>query len=248
MDALSKLCEEEQLDVSQEISPNDGMYQGGNKDHYFSVGRSALKNVRLAIAAAGNNLRDIKNILDLPSGHGRVLRFLKAFFREAKITACDIDRDAVDFCVRAFDVNGLYSRKQPADIEIVDRFDLIWCGSLLTHLNFDRWPEFFYFFRSILNSKGILVFTSHGRYCAERIRTGNFTYGLADTSLKKLLRGFDRNGFCYVSYSDTEDYGISLSVPSHILTFLEKLYDFQLLLYLEKGWDDHHDVIACMKI
>ena len=81
MDTLSKLFEEERLDVIQEISPNDGMYQGGNKDHYFSVGRSALRNIKLAMAAAGKNPTDMKNILDLPSGHGRVLRFLKAFFR-----------------------------------------------------------------------------------------------------------------------------------------------------------------------
>jgi SAM-dependent methyltransferase len=248
MNTLEKLFEQQVPNVIQEISPHDNMYQGENREHYYGVGQSALKCIKLAILAAGKNFADIGNILDLPSGYGRVLRFLKAFFREAQITACDIEQDAVDFCAKVFDAKPVYSKKRPADIENMNRFDLVWCGSLFTHLNFYRWAEFLNFFSSVLNNNGILVFTVHGRYCAERIRTGNFTYGLDDVSLKMLLKGFDRNGSCYVNYSNTEDYGISLSVPSHVLTLLEKLSDFQLLLYLEKGWDNHHDVVACMKI
>jgi SAM-dependent methyltransferase len=246
---MNKLQEffEQDMSVIQEISPNDEMYQGGNKQHYFSVGQSALKCIELALLASDNNLINIKNILDLPSGYGRVLRYLKAFFQDAQITACDIERDAVDFCRRVFNARPIYSEKRPSNIKITDKFDLIWCGSLLTHLNFDRWSEFLNFFHSILNNKGILIFTAHGRYCAERIRSGDFTYGLDDVNLKALLNGFDRDGFYYVNYGSTEDYGISLSTPSYVLTLLETLPDFKLLLYIEQGWDNHHDAIACIK-
>jgi SAM-dependent methyltransferase len=246
MDKLRELFEQD-ISVIREISPDDTMYQDGNKIHYFSVGQSALKCIRLAILAAGNDLTNIKNILDLPSGYGRVLRYLKAFFQDAQISACDIERGGVDFCHRVFNAKPIYSEKRPSDIRIADKFDLIWCGSLLTHLNFDRWPEFFDFYHSILNNKGILVFTAHGRHCVERIRSGNFTYGIDDVSLKILLNDFDRKGFGYINYPNVDDFGISLSSPSHVLAMLEKIFGLKLLLYFERGWDNHHDVIACVK-
>src|SRR5581483_10052394 len=74
--------------VIRRISPRDEMY-AGDADHYFGVGRSALRCVRLAMLAAGK--QRVCRILDLPSGHGRVLRYLKAAFPEARLTACDLD-------------------------------------------------------------------------------------------------------------------------------------------------------------
>lgn len=246
MDKLQELFEQD-INVIREISPDDAMYQGGNKIHYFGVGQSALKCIKLALLAATKDLSTVKKILDLPSGHGRVLRFLKAYFRDAQITACDIERNAVDFCSKVFNAKPIYSEKRPADIKIEGKFDLIWCGSLLTHLNFDHWVAFTKFFHSILNNKGILVFTTHGRYSVERIRRGDFTYGLSDYSLKILLDDFDRHRFGYVNYPDVDDFGISLSSPSHVLAMVEKIFDMNLLLYYEQGWDNHHDVVAYVK-
>jgi SAM-dependent methyltransferase len=105
----------------------------GSLDHYLSVGLSGLRIMRLALEIAGAT--DPKAILDLPCGHGRVLRHIRVAFPAARITACDLDRDGVDFCVREFGVNGVYSSSKPAEIPIGDQFDLIWCGSLLTHLS-----------------------------------------------------------------------------------------------------------------
>ena len=247
MDKLQELFASETGNVMQEISPHDTMYQGGNKVHYFGVGQSALRCIKLAMLAASKDFSTVRNILDLPSGYGRVLRYLKAYFLHAHITACDIEQNAVDFCNKVFKAKPVYSKKRPSDIKIADKFDLIWCGSLLTHLNFDRWGEFIKFFHSVLNNKGILVFTTHGRFSVERIRTGDFTYGLSDDSLKILLNDFDSHGFGYLNYPDVDEFGISLSAPSYVLGMLENMIDLKLLLYYEKGWDDHHDVIACVK-
>ena len=244
---MSNLFEQKAMDIILDISPNDTMYQCGNKEHYYSVGQSALDCINLALFAAGRDIKNIKTILDLPSGYGRVLRFLEAFFSDADVTACDIERDAVDFCYKVFSARPVYSSKRPADICVTDRFDLIWCGSLLTHLNFNLWSEFLIFFNSVLNSNGVLVFTTHGRYCAHRMRTKDFTYGLDSHRLRMLLEDFDRNGFGFVSYENDDNYGISLTSPSYVLSLLQKISDLKLLIYLEKGWDSHHDVIGCIK-
>ncbi len=233
-------------DVIQEISPNDQMFVFG-KEHYFHVGESALQCIKIAVLAAGKDFTDIKNILDLPCGHGRVLRMLKVAFPDARITACDLDRDAVDFCARVFGALPVYSEERPDDMQIKDKFDLIWCGSLLTHLNHDRWSEFLNFFNSVLNQGGIIVFTTHGRFSADMIRNGSYTYGLDSIRLKTLLNDYDLTGFGYSDYSHSKNYGISLSSPSYVLSLLEKISDFHFLIYNEQGWDEHQDVISCIK-
>jgi len=243
---LKKLFDKKTFKIIQEISPKDQMYVFG-KAHYFHVGESALKNIKLAILLAGKDFIDIKDILDMPCGHGRVLRMLRAAFPKSQITACDLDRDAVDFCAKTFDANPVYSEEHPDKIQIKDKFDLIWCGSLLTHLNLDRWCEFLNFFNSILKQGGILIFTTHGRFSADMIRCGRFTYGLDPVRLKTLLNEYDRNGFGYSNYAQTDNYGISLSSPSYVLSMLEKIPNFYFLMYNEQGWDEHQDVIACIK-
>src|SRR4051794_26106944 len=89
--------------VNRIISPKEEMVtkemvtSGKRERHYFGVGRSALECIDISVRAAQTNVSDVKRILDLPCGHGRVLRYLKAAFPEAEITACDIMRDGVDF-------------------------------------------------------------------------------------------------------------------------------------------------------
>ena len=90
------------------ISPNDQMYEGVDEP-YFEVGYSALNAIELTLLAAGKEKNEVENILDLPCGHGRVLRTIKAAFPMAQLSACDIDADAVDFCSRTFNATPIYS-------------------------------------------------------------------------------------------------------------------------------------------
>ena len=62
--------------VDEAIADNDGMFERHKPadeawNHYFRCGRSALRVIRLALAAAGK--ADVRKVLDLPCGHGRVL-------------------------------------------------------------------------------------------------------------------------------------------------------------------------------
>jgi SAM-dependent methyltransferase len=147
------------------IAPDDGMF-----DHdygydlglavYLESGRSALAAVRAALAAAGK--ADVRRILDLPCGHGRILRVLKAAFPDADLVACDLDRAGVDFCARQFGAEPVYSTPDPARIPLDGPFDLIWCGSLLTHLDAPKWPGFLRALRDVLAPDGVCGFTTHG--------------------------------------------------------------------------------------
>lgn len=231
--------------VDKTISHHDSMFQG-NLDHYFYVGCSAIQCINSALKIAHKDESSVVNILDLPCGYGRITRWLTTAFPEAEITACDLDRQGVEFCKEQFGAKPAYSDINPENIHFDQKFDLIWCGSLFTHLSIDRWKKFLHFFNSILATDGIFVFTTHGRYIATRWEKG-FDYGVSSEVFRNVMTDFENSGFGYHDYYSTPGYGVSLSKPSYVFTMLESLSDLRVVMYQEKGWDHHHDVIACYK-
>ncbi|MEO6654727.1 MAG: class I SAM-dependent methyltransferase, partial [Pyrinomonadaceae bacterium] len=118
--------------VSGSIDADDGMFKG-DVDHYLSVGLSAVGVIEEALAAAPE-VTSIREVLDIPCGYGRVLRFLVLMFPGARFAACEILPGAVDFCAEEFDADAIYSVSDLDNVTFDRQFDLIWCGSLLTHL------------------------------------------------------------------------------------------------------------------
>jgi SAM-dependent methyltransferase len=226
------------------ISPNDQMFDARHPDAYFLVGESALRCVRLALEAA--SAPDPAAILDFPSGHGRVLRSLKAAFPEASVTACDIDRDGVDFCVEAFGAEGVYSSVVLDEVPLRSSFDLIWVGSLFTHLPQEQWGTFLGFLVDRLARDGLLVFTTHGPWCARQVRNGESRLG-GPRILGEILHGYDETGFGFSSYPEREGYGVSLTAPAAVAQQLARFDGLRLVLYLERGWAGHQDVVACQR-
>jgi SAM-dependent methyltransferase len=237
--------------VRTEISPNDTMFEG-NHEHYFAVGRSALHCIRLGMLAAGR--ADFSSILDFACGFGRVSRVLRAAFPRAELAVCDISREAVDYCAGRFDAKPVYSNESPSGITISRTFDLIWCGSLLTHLESPQFIGFLDLFRSLLSPGGLLVFTTHGPFVAKRIRTGEYTYGIDEARISPLIQDYEATGFGYADYPGSTSealglskYGIVIAKPWWICRCIEQLPDVRLLTYTEKIWDNHQDSIALIR-
>jgi hypothetical protein len=248
------------LDVIEEISPQDDMYNG-NLDHYFQVGRSAVRSLSIALQGAGK--REVSSVLDCPSGHGRVLRMLKAALPGAELTACDIDRGAVEFCAETFGAVPVYAQTRPEQIRFDREFDLIWSGSLFTHLEADRFGGFLRLFGSYLAPDGLLVFTTNGSSRhkvlsglleeepetesdrVEREQAANY-FPLPPGSLAGMAADYEREGFAYAAYDFMENFGGTLSSPAWVCKQLERLPELQLIAYTEQGWNVQ-DVVACMR-
>lgn len=241
---LWSLITQEVEPASRTIDPADGMFKG-NLEHYFGVGSSALRSILLGLIAAGREPSTVRQLLDLPCGHGRVLRWLPVAFPEAELTACDLLRDGVDFCRTELGAVPAYSREDPTHLELPGRFDLIWCGSLLTHLDEERWHDFLAFFSRHLTPSGVLIFTTHGRLVPLRIARG-WDYGLDVEALRRLLEAFRSKGFGYVAYPGQAGYGISLSSASWTIGTLGAHPELRIISYHEAGWDRHQDVVTCM--
>ena len=235
-------------DVIRTISRNEQM-PAADASVYFAAGRSALDCIGLCLQAARKSISDVKRILDLPCGHGRILRYLKAAFPEAEITACDILRDGVDFCAKNFDAIPVYSEDDPIKIPLKhDCFDLIWVGSLFTHLDAGLWSRFLRVFRTFLHPSGVLVFSTHGYDAYRRMVTGDFDFGIPYDRKAAILYDYEHDGFGYVKYPGNESYyGLSLSSPEWVYTEIAKLGGLRVVYLSEIAWVDFHDCFACVR-
>ena len=235
------------IGVLRDIAPGDEMYFG-NEAHYFDVGESALHCIETALFTAKKPRSSVTTILDLPCGFGRVMRFLKKAFPDAQLTACDLNQGGIEFCAQTFGAQSVLSRENAGEIPLREKFDLIWCGSLLTHLPKEKCVSFFQLFQRLLNPGGILVATTHGRRSEFELATGRHRYGLDEGQIAQLLKEYRLTGFGFVEYSSESGYGISLALPSFVMANFVQVPEWRLLGYHETGWDKRQDVLCLQRM
>lgn len=246
MSLLRDSIESEPANVIDEVSPNDTMH-ARNRRWYDKAGQTALESIRLAMLTAGKP--HIENILDFGCGHGRILRTLKAAFPAAALTACDTDRDGVDFCARVLGATPVYSSRDPGEIEIDDRFDLVWCGSFFTHIDRAGWDSFLPFLASLLAERGIFVFTTAGRRSVQRLRDDPEGWMLRwmvedDATQSGFLADYDRENFAHRNSGRYPGWGYTAAAPSWVCGRLAELGDLRLLGITE---GKNIDTFACQR-
>jgi SAM-dependent methyltransferase len=234
--------------VSRDISPNDLMLDRVSGERaYYATGRVAIGCIMDSLHGASKPTTEVRRVLDLPSGHGRVLRYLKVVFPQADITACDLLRDGVDFCASTFGAVPVYSNADPGRIPLEpNAFDLIWVGSLFTHLDSDLWTNFLNGFRSWLRAGGLLVFSTHGRQAYRDMKIYTRDFGISYWRRTSILYTYERTGFGYAAYVDSDSYGISLSHPTWVITQVAKVPELRLVHFAEKSWG-FQDIFACIR-
>jgi SAM-dependent methyltransferase len=226
----------ERIDVT--LSPNDEMFSG-DLDDYLGVAETAIAQIAHAMALTGRT--ECRRILDLPCGHGRVLRALRAVFTDAELVACDINRDGVDFCAAQFGALPVYSTPDPRDIPLDGAFDVIWVGSLLTHLDAPRCRAFLRFLCARLAPNGLLLVSSHGRNAVRR-------WPREDGRLAQIRSGFEQKGFGYADHAGTSGYGTSAFTAAWLADELYDHDDVMLIGYAERGLADHQDLATIFKL
>mgnify|MGYP000984498640 FL=1 len=234
------------LPVDRTVDPRDTMQATDNPEQYFDLGRRALELIHFS-----SELCDKPHypaILDLPCGHGRVLRLLRAHYPYARLTACDLDRSGVDFCAQQFGATPVYSQADLHQLPFTAQFDLIWVGSLVTHLRQDRWLATLDCLVKWTKECGVIVFTTQGRTASSLLARGR--RNIAENIDKAaLLEEYARTGFAYQRYFESnaeEDYGLALSSPEWVLRTLQRYPDIIVRAYLAEAWG-LQDVIILYK-
>jgi SAM-dependent methyltransferase len=222
-----------------ELAEGDTMYDGRD-DHYLAVGLSALTSIEIALEG-----RTPRAILDLPCGFGRVTRVLRARYPTAKIAVCDLDRPGVDFAAKQFNARPVYSVDDLGQLKLSESYDLIWVGSLLTHLSEAQSGAFLSSMAACMTPEGLLVVSSHGPSIVAGLK--DWGYGLSPRAIAGLLASYRTRGYGHCGYGDSNGYGISLTDRDW---WGQAAADrgLQVVSYDEQAWDEHQDIVILRQL
>lgn len=224
--------------VDLRITSDDGM--GSNDVHYLMVGASALDAILSAVRLGGGS--DPARVLDFGSGAGRVTRWLKAAYPIARLCCCDLRSQDVAFCRDVFQADAWVSSTNVEELDFHGRYDLIWMGSVLTHVDEGVSRRLVARAMEALNPGGLLVATTIGR-AARAVQDENPIF-LEGPGWPTVKRGYDESGFGYVDYDGLQGYGLSLSNPAWATGLATRHSGRRLVMFSERLWDNLQDVFA----
>jgi hypothetical protein len=132
------------------------------------------------------------------------------------------------------------------------RFDLIFCGSLLSHLPGELFRPALRLLSRSLTAQGIAIVTLLGRH-AEYAQKHKWKY-LEDDLFATAAATVVQTGYGFVDYNQAirskfdrqARYGITLSRPHWVLKLVED-EQIRVLGFAERGWDNHQDVLVIGK-
>ena len=217
----------------------------GTPEGYYLWGLSALEYVETAMCAAEFEGKP-RTVLDFACGYGRVARMFRAGLPDAAMTVCDLDAKAIEFCARKFDATPVLGHRVAENTQLIGKFDLIWVGSLFSHLAAPRWDGFLQLLSEHLEPGGVLVFTTLGRMQLAEIRSGEFQVAIADPEALAVM--FDEQGFGYQDYVPTSGYGIAVARPWWVCRQLLRHPELELVMYTERGWFGRQDAVTCRSV
>jgi hypothetical protein len=224
-------------DVNRTIHPSDDMWLSG-KEWYWSLGRSSVECVLRGLSTT--TLPHVGRALEVACNWGRSGRQLRAAFPKAEIWFNDIHEGA-EFCAREFGGHALQ-----VDLEMTKaplaKCDLIWIGSLFTHLTEAKTRSWLNYLSWQLNQGGILVATFHGRRSEEIFRDQfknlvELTWPVAKST-----------GWGYVPYDKAQpEWGFSMNTVAKLVEIAEEVPGMRIGDLTEAGWDGNHDVLTLIK-
>lgn len=182
------------------------------------------------------------SMLDVGSGAGRVTRWLRAAYPGAALACCDLRAGDAAFCREVF---GAEAWTSVADVEAVafgGPRDLVWMGSVSTHLDEAGTRRFVARVMAALRPGGLPVVSTSGRAArAVQERDGSYLEG---DGWPAVTRRCDEAGYGYADYPSTPGYGISLSSPASAARLAMAAPGWRLLMFAEGVWDGNGDVAA----
>jgi SAM-dependent methyltransferase len=222
--------------LSRVLAEDDVMYRSG-KESYYYVGESALNCILSALTLS--RLSRVGSVLNLPCGHGREARHLAAAFPDAEHVFCDISASGVAFCAAQFHGRGIVSKAELTEVELGGPYDVIWIGSLFTHLDQDKTERWLRYLCGHLSEDGILLASFHGA-ASRQLHLTHFPMATAE-QWALIDAGYQGSGYGYAPWAG-QDYGISLTRPATIVALAGTIPGTRLLCYSERAWSENHDV------
>jgi SAM-dependent methyltransferase len=237
--------------VPGRVHIHDSMLQNDSSEeiaHYIHVGESAMVNINAALTAAGRGWNELSAALDMACGYGRVLRWLVRRIPPARVTACELMEEAIRFCHEEFGAEPLLSKLDLAQMRFPRAYDLIWVGSLFTHLVPEEGMEFLTVLAGALAPRGVLLFSTQGPTCLANLAMYGWMF---EDQTEAFGRQLKERGVAYRHYfSNNQHYGIALHRPDWLDQGFERAMPGRMrrIYYAERGWDEHQDVHGFQRV
>lgn len=209
-------------------------------EQFVLGGEKMFDDIEGALRSVSKSLNDIREMLDFGCGCGRlVLAVQGRKLAELSVTACDVDDRAVHWCQQFLkDIKCLVNHALPPLPFENESFDLIWCGSVFTHLDEKHQDLWLGELNRVLKPNGMLLASVHGPHLWEP--------RLPFWTLRKLREKglvFARTG---------ADAGIHPSwyqVAWHTEQYIREHWTsvFEILGYRPRGLNDYQDIVIAQK-
>jgi hypothetical protein len=228
------------------IHPQDEMFRPGREQHYYGVGLDALWNVIQSMMSAG--LVDPGRILDFPSGFGRVTRYLRAAFPDAQIDVGDIWEAAIVHCSATYGATRIAAKSDFRDIE-APNYNVIFCGSLLTHLPEERGIALLDFFAEHLEVGGIMIVTFCGRknLSFEQQHFNPQAFGTPE-DLDRIATTYYEGRYAFQDYPGQTGYGRSFTPVAWFQRYVQNHPQLVICRLAERSWDDNQDAATLKRV
>ena len=158
--------------VSLSIHKNDlmfliNLYKNGNFDKslnaYFRIGYNTSQLLQgIVNDYSTKQNQSFSSFLDFGSGYGRVTRFLpSALGKGVEIFTSEVKAEAVAFSTSELGFKAIHHESQANSFPTDKKFDLIFAGSIFSHLPEKMLVEWLTKLTEALSPKGLLIFSTH---------------------------------------------------------------------------------------
>lgn len=215
-----------------------------DEESYLRAGKSVANTIRVALELAGLSP---KSILDYGCGHGRVLRWFQSFWPNANLTAADVTTDQIEFCAETFGANPFLIDKPFAAVGLPSGFDLIWLGSVFTHMDNAGWRDLVDSLIKHVRPNGMLCFSFAGRCVYEMLEGGN-RWGIDDEQEPDVLKAtsdYESSGFGFFRQRESQGqaWGRSIVKPEWVLSFCFERGG-KVVLFSKQAYARRQDIIC----
>lgn len=202
-------------------------------DGYLHIGEKSSEDILKALAKIGISMSSFEKVLDFGCGSGRTLVNFYQLYPEVKFFGTDVDGEAISWCRKNLNFAKFNVNESLPELGFPPAtFDFIYAVSVFTHLNESFQYKWLKELKRITKPGGIILLTFHGEHCWKNLK-------------KNEIDELKEKGFLF-----RKPFLLKGILPDwyqtafHSEKYIRENYSkfFEILDYIPRGLDSHHDI------
>ncbi len=186
---------------------------------YLSGAFQTWEHIKNALEQFHQPIDQVESLLDFASGFGRNTRFMIRDIDPSKVTVSDLSPEMMRFQGETFGVNTIISNEDPAHFNPHQKFQLITCVSLFSHLPRELFKGWLRKLMQLLEPGGLMIFSTHPISLVNKLDPNSTSVPVSE---------YDKNNFVYIKSSETKRlnldiYGATFVNPEFVKKSIEEI-------------------------